>query len=99
MADLKSIRTSAQEILEDDATGKGSSSRFAMVAGIVTVCVCLFAAVTAHLCGVKDMEKLIEKLLVAVSGSGTGAYGIKSLMGVFNKGTSDGAQANQGGNV
>lgn len=66
--ELKSIRLTLQESVEDDTTGKGSNSRVAMAVVITVFVVCLLACVAAHLyLPGKNLESLINSFILALT--------------------------------
>ena len=92
---LKSIRLSLQETLEDDKTGKGSASRFALVWCPVVLSVALVGSICVHVWAGKDMTSIIQSLILAVAGGGAGPYTAKRVMEAF-KGTSATPDADPG---
>jgi hypothetical protein len=80
---LKSIRLSLQEVLEDDATKRGSASRMGMLLGVLTLCVGFLAALVIHMCGIRDMSDVLSSLIVAIAGGGAGPYTFKRLLEVW----------------
>ena len=87
MADLKSIRLSAQEIIEDDATGKGSSSRFSSIYVILTLCWCLMLLVYVKCYLDKDVADLIKAFIAAITIGGPVVYGAKRDIEVYKGGS------------
>ena len=79
-AALKTLRSSLQETLEDDASQRGSASRLALVLGTLTLCVALSGALGAYLCGVQVDKDLLTTLVWALAGGGGGPYTIKRVM-------------------
>ena len=83
MTDLKSIRLSLQEALEDDSTGKGSESRVNHMIGTLALVVALAGALSIHYFSSKDMTGVITTLAVILGGSGAGPYATKRVMEAF----------------
>lgn len=81
MPDLKSIRQTLQECTEDDATGRGSGSRLVVILSVLTLCVCLVGAISAHVQFHKDMEGIISSLVAALGLGGGGPYVLKQVFG------------------
>ena len=90
-AQLKNFRLTLQETIEDDATGKGSSSRLVMVMSALTLCSCLCVALVYFALGHKDLEGVVNTLIVAVAGGGSAVYTFKRVAEVLkgNKAQSD----------
>jgi len=86
MAELKSIRTSLQEAVEDDTTKRGSAARLALILGSVALCSALFASIIIHACGLKDMNEIASKLIWTIGGGGGGTYIAKTIGSIFNRG-------------
>ena len=84
MPDLKSVRTSLQETMEDDATGKGSASRVVLILGSVALCSALFVAVVIHSTGLHDMADIAKHLIYAIGGGGSANYITKLFKGSAN---------------
>jgi hypothetical protein len=97
MADLKSIRLSAQEILEDDATSKGSSSRFTHIVGILVIAMCLVLAVSAMVFMKRDLETVIEVLVVSLTGGTALPYTVHKAIEAYRGGTNAPQDTPQGG--
>ena len=93
MVELKSVRVSLQETLEDDATGRGSASRTVLILGAVALSSALFVAVVIHACGLHDMSDIAGKLIYAIGGGGTLNYVSK----LFSKGSANAQPPTQPG--
>jgi hypothetical protein len=87
MTDLKSMRKTAQEILEDDQTHCGSASRTAMIISALALGGALLAAIIIHAAHIHNMEEIIGKLIFTLGGGGGGAYATKIISGIFMKGS------------
>ncbi|HNX94902.1 MAG TPA: hypothetical protein PKL14_07040 [Holophaga sp.] len=89
MPSLKSIRQSLQECVEDDATGKGSGSRLALVMGTLTLCVGLVASLSAQVFLGRDLSSTTHYLIYAIAGGGAGPYTFKRVVEAFKGGSSE----------
>ncbi|BDU72380.1 hypothetical protein [Mesoterricola silvestris] len=80
MPDLKSIRQSLQEVMEDDATGKGSASRLAIVLTILALVwglvACLSMSAFLHM----DTVDLVKTFVYGLTGGGAGSYTVKRVV-------------------
>ena len=80
--DLKPIRVSMQETMEDDATKRGSAARFVMIVGMITLCTSLIFALSVHVFMRYDMAKIINQLAYMIGG-GHVAYLTGKVTGIF----------------
>lgn len=67
--ELKSIRLTLQETLEDDATGKGSNSRMILFLATLVFVGSLILCLSVHCFMNKDMTSLINSFVLALSGT------------------------------
>ena len=96
MADLKSIRLSLQEALEDDDTKRGSASRLAMIIGIITLAVALVFSLAVMVFMGKDLHTEVKHLIYMVGG-GHGAYLTGKVTSMFNRGGGNAPPKAEGG--
>ena len=94
---LKNVRQSLQEVVEDDATGKGSASRLALILGAVTLSVALLGTLALQVYGPKDLTPIIQSLILALAGGGAGPYTCKRVMEAFRAQASSPPPAPDGG--
>lgn len=80
MSDLKTIRQSLQEVVEDDSTGKGSVSRFAILLTILALITGLFFCLSMLAFLGKDTTPLIQTFVYGLTGGGAGSYTVKRVV-------------------
>lgn len=77
---LKSWRITLQEVGEEQ-DGRGSSSRYVIIGGMITLCVSLVALIASAVILQQDHTDIILALIAAISGGGTINYTLKQVFG------------------
>ena len=67
--ELKPMRLTLQEALEDETTGKGSNSRLILLMATLVFVVSLVLCLAVHCFMGKNMESLINSFVLALSGT------------------------------